>query len=283
MNKLLLTTCILLASPFSGANTFAPDNNPAENEKTAPWYQVEIILFSRDNPHTTEQWPKDLQLSYSANQVQLLKPKPADAMQDEPAKESTPANNSAAAEAFKPLPPEQRELNRDAQALERKNGYNVLFHESWKQPVLSAEEAPSIVISGGEKYGEHYALEGEIKLSVARYLHLSTNLWLSEFEMNYGQLEHRAWPELPDSPFQNIEASTDIDDLSNIDIPEFKLQLNEKTPPKTEELGLLRDAYLPSEIIYFQQHRRMRSKELHYIDHPRIGAIVKILPLDTAK
>ena len=29
-----------------------------------------------------------------------------------------------------------------------------------------------------------------------------------------------------------------------------------------------------------QQKRRMRSKEMHYIDHPLIGVVIKFMPLD---
>lgn len=155
-----------------------------------------------------------------------------------------------------------------------------MFHENWVQPVFSDEDAPSVVISGGEKYGEHHTLEGEITLSVARYLHLKTNLWLSEFEMNYGQLEHRTWPELPATPFKSLKAVEPVD-FDNFEAPEFKLQLSELKTDENNDLGLLRETYLPSEIIHIEQHRRMRSKELHYIDHPRFGIIVKILPTDT--
>lgn len=202
--------------------------------------------------------------------------------------ENKEQQENSASSAYKALATDALELQREARAINRKNGYKVLFHEGWQQPVLGAEEAPSIVITGGEKYGDHHTLEGEIKLSVARYLHFSTNLWLSEFEMNYGQLEHREWPSLPAPPFKHeetvaaesaFESALEIHD--SYEIPEFKLHSSAEPIVKDEEPGLLREAYLPSEIIHFKQHRRMRSKELHYIDHPRIGAIIKILPIAT--
>ena len=33
--------------------------------------------------------------------------------------------------------------------------------------------------------------------------------------------------------------------------------------------------------ILLQQKRRMRSTEVHYIDHPRLGVVVKLTPLST--
>lgn len=44
--------------------------------------------------------------------------------------------------------------------------------------------------------------------------------------------------------------------------------------------------YLPkkasslSDTLSVKQSRRMRSKELHYIDHPAIGALIKIIPVE---
>jgi hypothetical protein len=32
-----------------------------------------------------------------------------------------------------------------------------------------------------------------------------------------------------------------------------------------------------------QAHRRLRSKELHYLDHPKMGALVLISPVKAAK
>jgi len=44
--------------------------------------------------------------------------------------------------------------------------------------------------------------------------------------------------------------------------------------------------FLPSsanstdELISLQQSRRMRSKEIHYLDHPLLGAIIRIIPVE---
>lgn len=35
-----------------------------------------------------------------------------------------------------------------------------------------------------------------------------------------------------------------------------------------------------SEVISFEQSSRMRSKEMHYLDHPLLGAIIRIIPVE---
>ena len=42
-------------------------------------------------------------------------------------------------------------------------------------------------------------------------------------------------------------------------------------PEKARHLG---------ETISLQQKRRMRSKEIHYLDHPLVGALIRIIPAD---
>lgn len=37
--------------------------------------------------------------------------------------------------------------------------------------------------------------------------------------------------------------------------------------------------HLTDQVITLKQSRRMRSKELHYIDHPRLGILVKVIPI----
>ena len=42
--------------------------------------------------------------------------------------------------------------------------------------------------------------------------------------------------------------------------------------------AFLENQYLTERIILIQQKRRMRSKELHFIDHPLMGVLLQITP-----
>lgn len=37
----------------------------------------------------------------------------------------------------------------------------------------------------------------------------------------------------------------------------------------------------PTAVYVIKEHRRMRSKEVHYIDHPLVGILIKIVPVET--
>ena len=177
-------------------------------------------------------------------------------------------------------------LKEQADSLDKDKRFNLLFHQAWRQAPKNLSETPALIIHGGHQYGEHSELEGSIKLSIARYLHLDTNLWLSEFEPNYGQdsvhsehsLTEHAWPELPKVP--KIDDSSDNFALSTLD-QGWQASLNLNAFAGGDEYNaILAKPYLTNNIVKLTQSRRMRSNEVHYIDHPRMGIIIKLTPFE---
>ncbi len=209
-----------------------------------------------------------------------------------------------------------QDLNDDARRLGRDRSMRVLFHQSWRQPMTKEGDAPSIVMTGGDTFGEHFELEGSIKLYVSRYLHLHTNLWLTQFEANVGQ-ESDHWPPVPERP-QPLVIELDLDSAFEgaytdqqesifEESLEESLKLNtqisatstnfgfsyspDDTPLPENELSyantsassLLNDysrlaqkPFITKHIVTMKQKRRMRSKELHYLDHPKLGILINI-------
>ncbi len=239
---------------------------PAVAQENAPWYKVEVVLFKYLYPDENEIWRKDIHLSYPINWVTLTDPGQTDPATKPP-------------RTFTSLPQEQLQLTKEAGHLARSRGMRVLLHTGWSQPVGSREEAPAVVIAAGEKFAEHSELEGSISVGVSRYLHVSTNLWLTRFVNNIGQNQgDDAWPQLPLRPDAAAEKfatlyARDSDSLWEDD-------------GSANQLLTLTEAddqpYVPGQIALMQQSRRMRSKELHYIDHPLMGILILIEPLDSS-
>ncbi len=205
-----------------------------------------------------------------------------------------------------------QDLNDDARRLARDRSMRVLFHQSWRQPMTKEDDAPSIVMTGGDVFGEHYELEGSIKLYVSRYLHLHTNLWLTQFEANVGQ-ETEHWPLVPDRP-QPLVIDLDLNSVfensysyqqesSFEEALKFNTQIsatpsnfgfsyspddtplpeNELSYARTRAPSLMNDysrlalkPFITKHIVTMKQKRRMRSKELHYLDHPKLGILINI-------
>ena len=340
----LLVSLMLISSlSWSQAETVADNESIIAEQR---WFEVEIILFSQPSAEATEReyWPTDISLAYPPNWVALQDPAtlqntvaeaeseseseseaqlrgddnedpidpshlpekdlskdPLDIRVSEPTSEIDLTQS-----AFYLLPEELRQLNDKAKHLSRSRKHRVLFHQAWRQPVLNSDEAPALLISAGDQYGAHAELEGTIELSVARYLHLRTNLWFSEFSHNYGQ-ERGLWPELPTRPDlrdyeqSRLQAET-LESAINTKPNHFsQFNLNtenqswEQTAPQeninseflqdyqappNEFDNIIDKPYLPQRIALIKQKRRMRSKEIHYIDHPMVGVLVLITPYE---
>lgn len=153
------------------------------------------------------------------------------------------------ADGFSVLPANERLLNSQAATLARSGSYTLLYHQAWRQMIYGRKT--NIAISGGKSFGHHQELEGNITLSVGQYLKIQTNLWLTQFAPA-GTTLTETWPELPLLPNAGVNESEKNQD------------------------------YLIKRIVKVSQDRSMRSNEIHYIDHPVLGIIVKIIPYETS-
>lgn len=267
-----LTTALgittLLASMLVAQLSYA-QAKPAGHEG---WYQVELIVFARKNDTSQEHWPSNIKLRYPSDWVEL--------------KEITTAENSSVdltKEAFYRLPESERQLNAQAQKLERNSRFQVLFHNAWRQAITNEKAAKSILIQGGQTFGQHQELEGSIRLSVATYLKLQTNLWYSQFDLNVGQEQTRQWPELPKQPNflatpiagLSLDSSLELEQALAVENQQWD---NTLATPDNSNDPANSDNYLTRQIILLQQSRDMRSSEIHYIDHPVVGIIVQVTP-----
>lgn len=274
-------------------------------ETTANWYQIELFIFANTNPNagTNERWPQNLGLSYPDNLVELIYPTPEteeDALElEQPVdnlSEATeppiafsdlqiePADSEKEPEAepelkgpvaYAVLDNENKQLQKHVNRLLRTGQHRLLFHETWLQPFEDRKQAVSLLIRAGKQYDRHYELEGYVSFSVERYLHLNTDLWLSNFISTIGT-EQMPWPVLPTPPTV-IKAQQQIASELNLSAPMGIGFFGSQTRP----FELLFDQqYSVDRTVVMRQHRRMRSNELHYLDHPLMGILVKVTPYE---
>lgn len=291
----LAITCALLGM-LSGQVSLAQTSE----DRYKNWYQIEIIIFSRAAARSNESLPKNIVLAYPTN-VRYLQDPATQQAAAEPAQSELElrlrqSSMRSQALAFTRLDDAQKSLNREKTILNKQRGYKVLAHEAWRQPVLSSGQATSVIIQGGSQFGKHFELEGALTISLSRYLHAKTNFWMTQFEPNYGQ-ENYHWPELPDQPV-NLYAKQlqpNGDGRRSVSTSQSR-QLNTsglftggqndatKYTLRTSSIGsdnigaYAKKPYLIKRIHTMKQSRRMRSGEIHYLDHPLSGMIIQIQP-----
>lgn len=84
---------------------------------------------------------------------------PGNPQQDMPI-EPTPIEE----EPFRTLEASLHQLTNEAKSLTRHPNYQVLFHESWRQPVLGSRQAEHIRIAGGQDFSSQYNYDGSKRI-----------------------------------------------------------------------------------------------------------------------
>ncbi|HCS64935.1 MAG TPA: hypothetical protein DIW64_13150 [Cellvibrio sp.] len=244
------------------------------------WYQVEMIVVARKDDAGQEHWPSNIKLRYPGDWVELKDPTAAEA---NTADINAPAAVDLTKEAFYLLPASERQLNVQAQKLQRSARFEVLFHNAWRQVITNKKSSKAIIINGGQSFGQHQTLEGSIRLSVATYLELQTNLWLAQFDVNVGQEITQPWPEIPVRPNLTTTAISNLSLDSDVELEQALANENTQWSnggfdANTNAAAPETDNFVTRQIILLQQERDMRSNEVHYIDHPALNVIIQVTP-----
>lgn len=293
MSKFTQFFYCLLAALFASAANHAQAADTADSSR---WYQIEVFIYANNQPSAAseELWPTELRLKYPERLVELTEVDEQTLELEQTATENTAINSGPdllnyqqedlARATTTPLPTpflvlnaEEMQLKPVASKVLRQADFRLLFHKAWRQALNDRASSEHIIILGGERFDQHYELEGTINISVERYLHLSTDLWFSTFTSNAGG-EENPWPVLPPIPptSTTIEAATHAasNDPFSSSVFTYKHSLG------FEFQALTGNQYSVERTVSFKQRRRMRSNELHYIDHPLLGLLIKISPVE---
>lgn len=121
-----------------------------------------------------------------------------------------------------------------------------------------------------ESKSTQITFNGTLKVILARYLHVELNLDYAPQGFPQGHVN--ATNELAHENSTYIVSGDSLSSVAN----------NLDSFYETSDLQrVLENGETVQQLVYhLQQSRRMRSKTLHYIDHPKIGVLIKILPVE---
>lgn len=173
--------------------------------------------------------------------------------------------------------------------LQRRGGYRILFHQRWIQPVHSAGKAVPIVIDPSGDSGDWPALQGTIKIHIARFLHLDTNLWLNT-QGEYLPSDSWRMPAPPLGP-PSVIVEEQVETPSPSETATSQIISPAGTIPASAEDSSMdvqqteepEPVYPWRHAVLVKEERRMRSNEIHYLDHPLLGLVVTFTPLDAER
>lgn len=251
-NKFLTST---LFAALLSTTTVALAEDPVPEQPR--WFQVELIFFEPlESTSTGEVWPEPEIISETEQPEQptateLLAPLQPIVIRDKPG--ITPR-------AFQLLNPSDFAMSDLTQQLLDSKQYRILSHIAWRQPT--------------------------VKLANSRAVHVHDEL-MQEDALIPITNEPLVLNNLPD-PLEQLE--TDIkkkrfDGTVKVSLSRYlhlKADITYYNPEVYLSEQIAQQSIDAPSIEYFKlvESRRMRSKKIHYLDHPYFGIIALITPYD---
>lgn len=156
--------------------------------------------------------------------------------------------------------PTQLGLTSEAASLTRRAVGRVLLHGAWLQPVPERGSPEPILIQSNEAIADRWRIEGTVAITLGRFLHVAAELWYqpdpSPTQIRQTAESASGWFSLTDDPNQDVAVLAGI-----------PFDLDEAVDPG-----------LPYQVL--SELRRMRSGELHYLDHPSFGMLIRVIPVE---
>lgn len=303
LRSFLVISLIVLGAFWPLSRAAAADttaNTPAAAPQDQNRYRIEMVFFTFNSSvnFSQEQWRQGLPQPDLAHALELF--------------------GGQTAPGFKVLPPSAYELDAAAKRLQASGRYTVIGHVAWEQPGLDIKQAVPVIITGGADYGplypqlmqprfimragqavevpapKHlYQLYGTVKIVLSRYLHLYTDLVLrvptkpqevpapatpaqsaQTISPTAGSQANQT-PGLASSTTSSPAQSTSDQAMQTKlveDVPVIASPQNAQPAPG----GTLTE-------VHIIEHRRTRSKQLNYVDHPMLGILFEIWPIGNSR
>jgi len=259
-------------------------------------YQVEVIVFASSNSGSEkeETWPQDKLLAYPENTVALIPEnnEPANTaigdssinnpLTTDPASLSDTTNSATPSipATYTELPLQKKMLIEWRDRMRSSGKYRILSHSSWLQPATGPDAGKAVVLTGGNQYGEHYELEGSIRIrGNSQPLKITSDLWLSEFlpgddsEAVQIQLPPLPKPAALVTGSETTSVASDSQTTEPVVTSRAETMSSDMTAVGATTAAPL---YTIKRIITHQSEDNLMPEKPLYLDHPILGILVKI-------
>ena len=143
-------------------------------------------------------------------------------------------------------------------------GYRVLVQRSWMQPALDDPQAKPVLIDGGNPVADAPEVSGWVRITAAEMPQIEAQVGLL---VNAGQLQHSAGVTMPATERREPLAGLSAPATSGPGITQVPGNV---TTPGDETAQAVMPQYMALRDV-----RRLKPDTLTYLDHPRIGMLVR--------
>jgi len=227
------------------------------------WYQIDVIVFANTDTSgaASETWPAN---PGTADLSKAVEPVPVNARPD-----------GSGPVPYQLLPETQDKLDGVYNAISRSRLYRPLLHLSWRQPVLDNEQAVPVHIHGGTQYP---APSPSASVPAAGDS-APTDAAAPSFGDGTG-----ADAAATMTPSRIPAAPTSIPEIDGtITVSRARYLHLWADLTYTTRIATADNPTPTLQRFRMKQHRRMRSGEIHYLDHPMFGVVVLATPYEPPK
>ncbi len=289
---LSLLVCLSLMPGLSSAQSV----NATEDE-LIPRYDVEIIIFKNVKVPTSREFV-----------LPVSSPGETEEMLDLSSQASI---DSALENGYEVLTASEFRLLDVVTRLVESSRYELLLHAAWRQPGVDREQAMPIWLKAGRIYGNEYTsidskiewidnsspTDGSIDGSVDGLGNTEVNSTAKTYAFDEQSLESQELQLLEEQSTQPHNGLYELEGKITIALSRYLhtyIDLVLRRPRLSADPVLNNapeEAYLAANAADtrilnnhpLREHRRMRSKNLHYIDNPEFGVLVLITPYEVAE
>ena len=289
---LSLLVCLSLMPGLSSAQSV----NATEDE-LIPRYDVEIIIFKNVKVPTSREFV-----------LPVSSPGETEEMLDLSSQASI---DSALENGYEVLTASEFRLLDVVTRLVESSRYELLLHAAWRQPGVDREQAMPIWLKAGRIYGNEYtSIDSKIEWidnssptdesvdgSVDGLGNTEVNSTAKTYAFDEQSLESQELQLLEEQSTQPHNGLYELEGKITIALSRYLhtyIDLVLRRPRLSADPVLNNapeEAYLAANAADtrilnnhpLREHRRMRSKNLHYIDNPEFGVLVLITPYEVAE
>ena len=241
MNSFMKTTLLITLALLS-FNVFANDQR---------YYDVEIIIFENLDlkARESEKWPTSVEIEYPENSIKIGHPWPGLFPKEYRKKLS-----------FKRLYKREYRLKKQLDKINETDSRRVLLHTGWRQPGMPKDSALTVKLN--KKIPAQTSNVTETN-DMSQQMPPVSLPWAAK---EAGILEGKVKVMLARYLHVDVDMIFQAEPLQTNDIYSIEDSTNAEIKPVVFHLK--------------QTRRRMRSRELHYIDNPVLGMLILITPYE---
>jgi hypothetical protein len=265
----------------------------------AAWYQVEIIIFSYPKADTSfEKWPDDPGKPDYSKIINILESEDYYPYDGEYQKALTlvPSDiRDKVPPLYTQLPKDSLTLVEDAKKIRWSRARKLLLHSSWIQPVYDRKNAPAIQFTLGDQYTVTKPLIAPVAATstpqpAPAAATPSTNT-IPGVKPDASRDPNSPGATTPAAPAAALpptgvdvfisETQHEVEGTITISVSRYLHVYTDFLAHRPEVVADKQDPTKTQTVIKtyrFKDHRRMRSKELHYIDNPLFGILIYFTP-----